>query len=121
MDKELIYRLSDEAERLTGLNAGADRHITTFAALVAQECVRLCEQVRNEGDECKPFEDTHKDGHMDGCNNCMSAIFDTFVKQPSSLRDSIRVEETNYGYGPGVERPDIDEDGHPRRDSPHEK
>lgn len=39
-----------------------------------ERAAKVCEEVRDLGDECKPYEDNHADGHMDGCNNCAAAI-----------------------------------------------
>jgi len=40
-----------------------------------QEVLQTCYAVRNEGDFGKEHE-TYDDGFLDGCNNCISAIFE---------------------------------------------
>ena len=40
-----------------------------------QEVLQTCYAVRNEGDSGKEHE-TYDDGFLDGCNNCISPIFE---------------------------------------------
>jgi len=53
--------------------------ILMFARLIAaaerSRCIRVCEEVRQEGDVHKEGEN-YDDGHTDGCNNCIFAIYD---------------------------------------------
>ena len=54
-------------------SAEARMHKRTWDA-ATERAAKVCEEVRDLGDECKPYEDNHADGHIDGCNNCATAI-----------------------------------------------
>ena len=51
-----------------------DNGFETGRLAALEEAAKVCEQVRDDGDSFKQYEDTHDDGHMDGCNNCAAAI-----------------------------------------------
>ena len=79
MDKELLARLAQKAELTDGASPfgiqGYDfgEELLAFAALVAEECVRLCMRTKNAGGGC----DQH-----DGCDDCADAIRDAFTGAP---------------------------------------
>lgn len=57
-------------------------HMAKFAALVAEECAKAADAERGTTYKPKEYEDNHRDGHTDGCNDCAAAIRALFPPAP---------------------------------------
>lgn len=91
MNVELVERLAREAgfQRLQdGIRDGGEssdywdcwpEQLARFAALVAEECSRLCAEYAADTDPSfKPHEDNYRDGWLDASNECNWVIRQRF-------------------------------------------